>query len=94
MGFLGCGGHCGQPVRLGISVCSLKQAFQDEFGVAAEAFAENFAAFLRATQGDAKRRLRGTMWQSVSLNAAAMSTSASSEDDVGGALDITSELLK
>jgi hypothetical protein len=34
------------------------------------------------------------MWQSVSLNAAAMSTSASSEDDVGGALDITSELLK
>jgi hypothetical protein len=43
------------------------QAFQDEFGVSAEAFAEDFARFLRATQGDAKRRLQGTMWQSVAL---------------------------
>ena len=71
-----------------------EQAFQDEFGVAAEAFAENFAAFLRATQADAKRRLRGTMWQSVSLDAAAMPTSASNEDDAVGVLDITIDLLQ
>ena len=63
-----------------------EQAFQDEFGVAAEAFAENFAAFLRATQGDAKQRLRGTMWQSISLDAAPISTSTSSDDDVGDVL--------
>jgi hypothetical protein len=71
-----------------------EQAFQDEFGVAAEAFAEDFAAFLRATQGDAKRRLKGTMWQSVSLEAPSASTSASTEDYVSAVVDIASELLK
>jgi len=44
-----------------------EQAFQDEFGASAEAFAADFAAYLRSTQGDAKRRLQGTMWQSVAL---------------------------
>jgi hypothetical protein len=71
-----------------------EQAFQDEFGVTAEAFADAFAAFLRATQGDAKRRLRGTMWQSVSLEAPSTSTSASEDDYVSAAVDIASELLR
>jgi hypothetical protein len=46
-----------------------EQAFQDEFGESAEAFAESFAAFLRATQGNPQQRLQGTMWQSVGLSA-------------------------
>jgi len=71
-----------------------EQAFQDEFGESAEAFAEAFAGFLRATQGDAQRRLQGTMWQSV--GAAAPAASAASHDayvsDV--AADLAWELLK
>ncbi len=67
------------------------QAFQDEFGIGAEAFAEAFAAHLRSTQGDPKRRLAGTMWQSVSFDAASSSHDAYVSDVV---LDLAAELLK
>ena len=68
-------------------------AFQDEFGESAEAFAEAFTAFLRATQGNPQQRLQGTMWQSVGLDA---SRPGASRDDeyVGGVVDIAWELLK
>lgn len=71
-------------------------AFEDEFKVKAEAFAEEFATFLRATQGDSKRRLKGTMWQSVSLEGAPAARAARSSDDeyVGAVLDLASELLR
>jgi hypothetical protein len=68
-------------------------AFEDEFKVKAEAFAEDFAAFLRTTQGDAKRRLKGTMWQSVSLDAVPAAP-ASDDEYVGAVLDLASELLR
>jgi len=70
-----------------------EQAFQDEFGASADEFAEAFSGFLRATQGDAKRRLKGTMWQTVSLDAPAAAGSA--EDVyVGAVLDLAGELLR
>ena len=65
------------------------QAFQDEFGVSSEAFAADFAAYLRATQGDAKRRLQGTMWQSVALDGPGKSQGGSSKsmaDEVADAV--------
>jgi len=68
-----------------------EQAFQDEFGQTAESFADAFAGFLRATQGDPQRRLRGTMWQSVGT----ASSGASHDGYVGEALmGLTWELLK
>jgi len=68
-----------------------EQAFQDEFGVSAEAFADAFAGFLRATQGDPQRRLQGTMWQTVGT----ASAGASHDGYVGDALlDLTWGLLK
>lgn len=67
-----------------------EQAFEDEFGVSAEAFAEAFADYLRATQGDPKRRLQGTMWQSVSLGTAP----ATQDAYVGEVIDLVEALLK
>ncbi len=67
-------------------------AFQDEFGVSAEAFAEAFAGYLRATQGDPKRRLHGTMWQSVGLDAPA--AAASHDAYVSDVVDLAAEWLK
>ena len=70
-----------------------ERAFENEFGATAEAFAEAFIGFLRATQGDPKRRLKGTMWQSVSLDAPG--PRASRDDEyVGAVVDIAWELLK
>ena len=68
-----------------------EQAFHDEFGESAEAFADALAGFLRATQGNAQQRLQGTMWQSVSLAA----PNASHDDYVSDvAIDLVEELLK
>jgi hypothetical protein len=70
-----------------------EQAFQDEFGESAEAFAEAFAGFLRATQGDSHARLKGTMWKAVGTGGAA--ASASRGDHVSGEMvDIAWELLR
>jgi hypothetical protein len=66
-----------------------EQAFQDEFGVTAEAFAGSFTGFLQSTQGDPKRRLAGTMWQSISPNAPAAGKPR--EDYVGAVVDIAVE---
>ena len=67
-----------------------EKAFQDEFGESAEAFADAFASFLRATQGNAQQRLQGTMWQSVGMAAPA----ASHDDFVSDVVtDLTWEIL-
>ena len=75
-----------------------EQAFQDEFAASAEAFAADFAGYLRATQGDAKHRLQGTMWQSVALegpgNANALAD-AVADEAVDAAVDhVLDELLR
>ncbi|MCM2329027.1 MAG: hypothetical protein NDI88_14180 [Lysobacter sp.] len=69
-----------------------EQAFADEFGTSAEAFAEAFAAHLRATQGDTAARLQGTMWQSVGTGSG---TAAAPRDAyVSDVVDLLGELLK
>ena len=68
-----------------------EQAFQEEFGESADAFADAFAGFLRATQNDPKQRLQGTMWQSVSIEAASTTSQDAYVSDVA---DLIGELLR
>ena len=58
------------------------QAFQDEFGATAEAFADAFMGHLRATQGNPKQRLAGTMWQSVDPAPANAASHAGYDNDL------------
>ena len=76
------------------NIVVFEAAFEDEFKAKAEAFAEDFAAFLRATQGDAGRRLKGTMWQSVSLENAPAAAASAEVQYVGAVIDLAAELLK
>ena len=70
-------------------------AFQDEFGASADAFAEAFMGFLRATQNNPKERLAGTMWQSVDVGAVTAKPAQSSQDAyVGDVADLIWELLR
>jgi len=69
---------------------AFEQAFADEFGVSAEAFAETFATFLNSTQNDPQRRLRGTIWQSLDLRRA----SGSHDEYVSDVLDVLDTLFK
>ena len=70
-------------------------AFQDEFKASADAFAEAFMGFLRATQNDPKERLRGTMWASVDIGAAPAKPAQASQDSyVGEVADLVWELLR
>jgi hypothetical protein len=68
-----------------------EQAFQDEFGDSAEAFADAFTGFLRATQNDPRQRLQGTMWQSVGIQAASTSSQDTYVSDV---VDLIGDLLR
>lgn len=70
---------------------AFEQAFQDEFQVTADAFAETFASHLRATQGDPARRLRGTIWQSVDP---AQEADPAHDAYVGDVIDLVGDLLK
>jgi len=70
-------------------------AFQDEFKASADAFAEAFMGFLRATQGNPQERLRGTMWASVDLGAAPAKPAQAAQDSyVGEVADLVWELLR
>lgn len=70
-------------------------AFEDEFKASADAFAEAFSGFLRATQGNPQQRLQGTMWQSVAAEAMQARPSPAVQDSyVGGVLEILDEALR
>jgi hypothetical protein len=71
-------------------------AFQDEFGVSAEAFGDAFFGYLRSTQNNPQARLKGTMWQSVSLETAKVAGSPQASQDayVGDVVDLVGELLR
>ncbi|MGA0024074.1 MAG: hypothetical protein ACO3F9_05445 [Burkholderiales bacterium] len=70
-------------------------AFQDEFKVAAEAFADTFAGWLRTTQNIPQQRLRGTIWQSFAAESLTAKPSRVARDDyVSEVIDIVDEVLR
>jgi hypothetical protein len=71
-------------------------AFQDEFKVSADAFAEAFTTFLRTTQNNPQQRLQGTitMWQSVAAEALTAKASQTAQGGcVGDVVEIIGEVL-
>lgn len=72
-----------------------EQAFQDEFKVSADAFAEAFTGYLRTTQNNPQQRLQGTMWQSVAAEAMAAKQPQVAQDSyVGDVLNILDAALR